>query len=420
MAKSDKAGIVTPFKINVTIQMTDLVFHKAEKYIEEDLEYYFSGERDIHSQVKPGQDIYSFTPNSTHLNVDLNDGKIGNLFFPFAQGSLDRIYIGISFPLFANSWGAAFLSHLMTLVKPGGCVVLPVYPEMQASEKNYWSRSILENIFISRSRWKGMSNIWAENDGVMSMRIGRKPAPQIASNARYIFTQGSKSAFRQMMSTETSTNLAEQFLSLHLTHWESANISAILERIIQDHFGRKAVASLAILGRQASNPLIAIECLLSPYINISLAVSETATGQTADNNWQDVADMHNSQIENSLSVESTGASALMQIDSVNTIFINTLATVNQFDKPADALAKAWGKLSPNGLLIVYDGDQSLAPEQLHSLLSNFGSIQHYSAIAASEHKTDVEISHYSLLIEEELRAENKDKKGLFWVVQKKV
>ena len=110
----------------------------------------------------------------------------------------------------------------------------------------------------------------------------------------------------------------------------------------------------------------------------------------------------------------------MQIDSVNIIFINTLSTVNHFDEPADVLAKAWQKLSPNGLLIVYDGDQSLAPEQLHSLLSNFGSIQHYSAIAASEHKTDVEISHYSLLIEEELRAENKDKKGLFWVVQKKV
>ena len=399
--------------------MTDLVFHKAEKYIEEDLEYYFSGERDIHSQVKPGQDIYSFTPDSTHLNIDLNDGKIGNLFFPFAQGSLDRIYIGISFPLFANSWGAAFLSHLMTLVKPGGCVVLPVYPEMQASEKNYWSRSILENIFISRSRWKGMSNIWAENDGVMSMRIGRKPAPQIASNARHIFTQGSTSTFRHMMSANTETTLAEQFLNLHLAHWESANISAILERIIQDHFGRKAIASLAILGREPTNPLIAIECLLSPYINISSAISENAIEETAHSDWQDVADMHNSQVENKLSVESTGASALTQINHVNTIFINALGSVNQFDKPTDALAKAWEKLSSNGLLIVYDKDQSHSPKQLQSLLSVFGQIKHYSAIAASEHKTDVEISHYSLLIEEELRTENEEKKGLFWVVQKK-
>ncbi len=398
--------------------MTDLVFHKAEKYIKEDLEYYFSGERDIHSQVKPGQDIYSFTPDSKHLNIDFDDGKIGNLFFPFPQGSLDRIYIGISFPLFANNWGAAFLRHLMTLVKPGGCVVLPVYPEMQASEKNYWSRSILENIFISRSRWKGMSNIWAENDGVMSMRIGRKEPPQIASNAHHIFTQGSASTFRRMVTTNNDIQPSDQYLSLHLTHWKSANISAILEKIIQDHFGRKAEASLAILGKEASNPLIAIECLLSPYINTSTAISESSDDPTQDSDWQVVADMYNKQIQNRLSVADSASSALTQIEPVNTVFVNSLSSINHFAQPADALSKAWDKLSLNGLLIVYDGDHSYTPEQLHSLLSVFGSVKHYSSIAASEHKSDVEISHYSLLIEEELRIENKQKKGLFWVVQK--
>ena len=60
--------------------MTDLVFHKSKKYITEDLEYYFSGERDMHSQVKPGQDIFSLTPDSKQLNIEFKNEEIGNLF----------------------------------------------------------------------------------------------------------------------------------------------------------------------------------------------------------------------------------------------------------------------------------------------------------------------------------------------------
>ena len=83
---------------------------------------------------------------------------------------MDRIFIGISFPLFSNNWGAAFLRHLLGLIKPNGAVILPVYPEVQARDQGLWCRSSLENIFRSRSRYIGISNIWAENDGVMSMR----------------------------------------------------------------------------------------------------------------------------------------------------------------------------------------------------------------------------------------------------------
>ena len=62
----------------------------------------------------------------------------------------------------------------MYIIKKDGAVIFPVYAERQGVEKNYWSRSILEVAFQSRQKWWGMSNIWAENDGVMSMRIGKK------------------------------------------------------------------------------------------------------------------------------------------------------------------------------------------------------------------------------------------------------
>ena len=132
--------------------MAQVVLHLDEKYIAEDLEYYFSGERDKNNQVRPDKNIYSMTPHSRHINIDFADGKVGNFFYPILPEPIDRIYIGISVSLFANYWGASFLLELLKQVKPGGDIVLPVYPEGQAHEKDYWSRSFLENIFTKGSR----------------------------------------------------------------------------------------------------------------------------------------------------------------------------------------------------------------------------------------------------------------------------
>jgi hypothetical protein len=398
--------------------MTDLVFHKAEKYIKEDLEYYFSGERDIHSQVKPGQNIYSFTPDSSHLNLDYNDGKVGNFFFPFAPGSLDRVYIGISFPLFANNWGAAFLRHLMTLVKPDGCVVLPVYPEMQASEKNFWARSILENIFISRSRWKGMSNIWAENDGVMSMRIGRKNPPEINSTANYLLRQGSQAAIRQSIRhPEYDITTSDNFLSLHAAHWSNVTTSTLIEKIIQDHFGRKGAVHFCALGADLNNSILATELLLSPYINIENATSQIAATELAIHDPQDVIAYHNRDIGGKLHITPLQGTALSAI-ALNVISLIDALSPLRDEEQSDLIGKAWQTLATDGLLIVRESDPHFSPDHLNSLLTPLGTIKHYSSIVASEQKADVEISHYSLLIEQELKEENKNKASIFWVVQK--
>jgi hypothetical protein len=398
--------------------MTDLIFHKAEKYIEEDLEYYFSAERDMHSQAKPGQDIYSFTPDSSHLNIDYKDGKVGNFFFPFAPGSLDRVYIGISFPLFANNWGAAFLRHLMTLVKPDGCVVLPVYPEMQASEKNFWARSILENIFISRSRWKGMSNIWAENDGVMSMRIGRNSPPEISSTANYLLRQGSQAIIRQSIRhPEYDITTSNNFLSLNTAHWCNVTTSALVEKIIQDHFGRKGPVRFCALGTDVSNSILAAELLLSPYINIESATSQIPATELAIHDPQDIIAYHSRDIEDKLHITSERGAALTATELNVISLIDALGAFTDEER-SDLIGKAWQKLAKGGLLIVRESDPRFSPDHINSLVTPLGMTKHYSSIVASEQKTDVEISHYSLLIEQELKEENKNKAGIFWVVQK--
>ena len=51
--------------------------------------------------------------------------------YPFKKHSFHRIYIGLSFPLFANNWCAVFIRYLMYLVDKNGYVVLPVYAERQ-------------------------------------------------------------------------------------------------------------------------------------------------------------------------------------------------------------------------------------------------------------------------------------------------
>ena len=396
--------------------MTDLVFHKSEKYITEDLEYYFSGERDIHSQVKPGQDIFSLTPDSKQLNIEFKNEEIGNLFFPFTPGSVDRIYIGISFPLFANNWGAAFLRHLMTLVKPEGYVVLPVYPEMQASEKNYWARSILEDIFISRSRWKGMSNIWAENDGVMSMRIGRKQPPEINSTANYLLRQGSHAITRQMLvNKDSDSSVKEHFLNLHQAHWTNATNSAIIEKIIQDRFGRKKEVRLAALGDDKNNCLLAIELLLSSYINVESAHAQTSA-TTSQLLQPDEVTAFNSHIIKNKLITNSDQSELVSSGAQPQV----ITLINE--AVADTIETTWRLLAPGGLLIVHTdkhiASKNLSAEQIESKLNSLGTVKYYSSIAASEHKPGIEISHYSSLIEQELKNEKDNKEAVFWVVEK--
>ena len=163
----------------------ELIFHKSEKYIEEDIFYYISDQRDKHSMIKPKkEDLISMTVESENLSGP-KEKQISNVLYPFKKNSIDKIYIGLSFPLFSNNWAASYLRYLLKIIKTDGAIILPVYPEEQANEKGMWSRSFLENIFTSRTGWTGRNNVWAENDGVMSMRIGKKFPDKINSTLNF-------------------------------------------------------------------------------------------------------------------------------------------------------------------------------------------------------------------------------------------
>jgi precorrin-6B methylase 2 len=396
--------------------MTDLILHKNEDYIEEDLAYYFSSKRDINKQIRPDTDIYSLTPNSPHFNIDFSDGKIGNLFTPIAPYSIERIYIGISFPLFANNSGEAFLRYLMTRINAKGSVILPVYPEMQASEKNFWSRSILENSFLSRSRWKGISNIWAENDGVMSLRIGRRFPAEIKSTVAYFFEEAANSIVRRSLKvTSSPTPLHESLFNLGNRYWCTANTYAITEQIIQDYFGMKKPVTFCDIGN--SSGLLGLECLLSKNINVKQAVSFIADNQMVSE-IQEVSNRFYTDISNRFTpIKSNASDTLNHAISYDIIcFINATLNCSLSDPLIELLANALEKLLPGGILIIYE-EQGLSTDILH-LLDTFSDIKYYSSLVASQLDDDETISHYSSAIERELLAENEDRRSTFRVIKR--
>ena len=246
--------------------MAHAAFHLTEEYIDEDLEYYFSGERDKNNQIRPDDNIYSMTPTATHLSMNLDDDKRGNFFYPSLPNLLDRVYIGISIPLFASHWGASFLLELLKVVKPGGTIILPVYPEGQAQEKGYWSRSFLENIFLSRQRWTGFSNVRAENDGVMSLSVGRKWPDPIPSTAQWFYQQRTNLALGKLLETGNRDELASEFAKIAIRVWANYTHCSVIERIILETFGVKSSVRVNCISNDYG--LLVTDLILSTYINV--------------------------------------------------------------------------------------------------------------------------------------------------------
>ena len=90
-----------------------LIFHKSEKYIEEYIFYYISDQRDKNSMIKPNKKyLISITVESNNLKSP-NKEEITNIFYPFKKNSVDKIYIGLSFPLFSNNRASSYLRYLL-------------------------------------------------------------------------------------------------------------------------------------------------------------------------------------------------------------------------------------------------------------------------------------------------------------------
>jgi hypothetical protein len=83
------------------------------------------------------------------------------------------------------------------------------------------------------------------------------------------------------------------------------------------------------------------------------------------------------------------------------------------------LTKLWEALDPQGILVIretYNDVQS--SQQTDQFLSSMGKVHYYSSIAATPIQEKVEISQYSLAVEENLRQEKSEKLDVFRVIQK--
>lgn len=225
----------------------EAIFHLDESNVVEDLEYYTTDVRDKHDQIKPSENIVHLTPYSaTHASF----------LTPITPYSLERLYLGVSMPLFSNAWGSSFLRCLLTLIKPQGDIILPVYPEAESAIKAYWCRSALEDVFRSRELWSGFSNVNAENDGVMSMRVGRKWPKPIPSTAHWLMNHAAKYAIAE--SSQDGGNTHKVFLNITDKAWRSGIASGVCERILQDRFGARHPIKICEVG---GNGLLASELL---------------------------------------------------------------------------------------------------------------------------------------------------------------
>ncbi len=400
--------------------MADAAFHLSEEFISEDLDYYFSGERDKNNQIRPDDNIYSMTPTAHHLSTNLDDDKIGNFFYPSLPNLLDRVYIGISIPLFASNWGASFLLELLKVVKPGGVIILPVYPEAQAQEKGYWSRSFLENIFLSRQRWTGFSNVRAENDGVMSLGVGRKWPDPIPSSAQWFYQQRSNLALNKLLSIGNRDELASAYADIAIKVWANYTHCSVIERIILDTYGAKHPVTVNCVSKDYG--LMVTDLLLSPYISVNhgTTLNLAQTDQAVANSFASYFEPHTGDAHKIVSTKADNLSFSGTADVM--CMLHALSDLNQNEQLV-LIDQAWEKLNANGLLIVHDsmaaGWQQAGKSVLHDKLASLGELSTYSSLVASKIQDDVEISHYSTIQEGKLRIEKQEQINVFKVVQKK-
>jgi hypothetical protein len=399
--------------------MAHAAFHFAEEFITEDLDYYFSGERDKNNQIRPDDNIYSMTPASSHCCFDMRDGRVANFFFPSQPNFFDRIYIGISVPLFANNWGASFLLQLLKVLKPNGAIILPVYPEGQAQEKGYWSRSFLENIFLSRQRWTGFSNVRAENDGVMSLQVGRKWPDPIPSTIEWFYQQRSNIALERIVEAGSSDVLQTTYIGSLKKVWRNYTHSAVIERIILDAFGAKS--PLTVHSISDDYGLLMTDLLLSPYVDVMSGLTDdiSTEQETIAKNFKSYFAPHMEGRHQIL--ESAPANLDFKQKSNVISLTNALVGLGKSDIEG-MLNRAWEQVKPGGLLVVYEDFGSnmhdLNVSDFTSMLEKFGEVQIYSSIVAAKIQENVEISHYSSIQEAKLGEEKRDQIKVYRVVHK--
>ena len=289
----------------------------------------------------------------------------------------------------------------MYLIKQDGAVILPVYAERQGVEKNYWSRSSLEVMFQSRQKWWGMSNIWAENDGVMSMRIGKKEPPQINSTLNYLLENDFIKA---------NGNIDDKYIDTVQRHHTNGTTSAVIEQIIINNQGRKKPVSMCnIFG----DPLLPSEILMSDYINVAKATQHSKP----DNNIDDIKKFIPISCKKNLDIVINS-----EVPHKKEKQYDIITIIDSLDKYTDneilsMINDLKGALNDNGIIVIKDkvfNDDGFYKKVEDNTSAN--KIEQYSSIVATKQVKNVKISHYSDIIFNELQDENINRKDVFNII----
>ena len=379
-----------------TKKANEVIFHLDENNIAEDIDYYTTSVRDKHGQIKPSDSIYSLLPLVLGANA-------GGFLLPLENYSFDRIYLGVSMPLFSNAWGTAFLRELLKLIKPEGSIILPVYPEAEAQNKAYWCRSALEDIFRSRELWTGFSNVNAENDGVMSMRVGRKWPKEIPSTANWLMQQAGQSVIDDLFARKIdASDVESHFHTLADAGWQVGIASGICERVLQDYFGSSKPLDICEVG---SYGLLASE-LLSPMARLTLLSADVLVDSPQA---VQVPKLH-SNLTNFVSRKAQVLSEIKKDKKYNAVFVNV---ANKQESLNEKLETYWNMVADGGIMVTRSADG-----RLDKVLLNLVSTEFYYSYAAIKMNDSVTPTHYSPTMFECLKRQASDKKSAFQIFQK--
>jgi len=292
---------------------------------------------------------------------------------------------------------------------------------VQAAEKGYWSRSFLENVFISRARWTGFSNITAENDGVMSLRFGRKRPEPMPSSIEWFYQERSNLLLTGLMEDKDSSNVKSYvqntFSEISSLVWQEYASSATVEKIITDLFGKNTEVSVTHIGRDYG--LLVNDLLLSTYVNV-IQGTTWQVGDCSSRVLQSVTQYFDPICKGKHVVNSAKQVSDVNAELSDLVILNNLYADGNQDEFEKIVTKTWSSLPIDSVLVVYENllheDDDVA--QLETIVSGLGDVEYYSVIAASKIEPNVEISQYSLAVEENLRQEKQHKKNVFRVIRK--
>lgn len=325
--------------------MTQIALHLNESSIADDMEFYLTDRWDKHNQVRPAADIVNMTTDSPLLRSYPVRGVISNFLYPLPHNSIERIYIGPSIKLFSNHWGVSFLTQLLKLLEPDGRIVLPVHPEGRSVEKGWWSRTSLEVSFQNRSGWRGFSNITAEHDGVMSLRVGCRWPKHTPSTVEWFFQERGNLTLDHALTEGPSleqADIAAYFRERALECWATSYHSAVIESVVLDRFRDKKISLCHI---DASSVMLAVELMLSPKLRIANAEVRLGT-QGCLQTCGRLGHHYHNEIGNRMVLVPHGGEG--DADAYELVVITAPPT----GFSAQCLKTAWNNVKPGGMMIV--------------------------------------------------------------------